>query len=700
MITAPTGIVTTNDYDQNFRKTSTSVAGRTTWFHYDAVGNLDCATDPRGSGPCISPLQSSPFTTRTEYDARNRKWHVWDAQDHLSTFTYDCANNVTRIDRPDSNWEEKTYDGLNRLTTNTVSFNAALSLTTWLVYNPSGTIQKVVDARGTVGQTYPSGDPNYTTSFLYNTSDQKTRMTYPDSSWQSFEYDDAHNMKRRKTVAGKWQGFAYDNRNRFGGKAWENLDEEWVIFGYDGASRLGRAVNGGWDQNLNAVITSDVHRGYDHAGRLTLDQQAVTGLQTKNVNYVYDVTGARASDGNPTRVYVTNPNGSNAGHDYDLTYDDMGRLEKILVHSTSSPAFQYFYDDASNETKRQNMNGVLQIYNPDSLNRPTTARLQHGTDPLIATEVYGYYDVGRLHTVTRGNRQDQFDYYRDGELQEVRYGVNTVEALDPNATPPADDPTKEKTVDDFVGKSDGMDPSALDTGPRTVTYFYDKAGNRQSVTDNGYSWLYGPNRINQYETVQGSTIQNGSHHEITQYQRTPNDPEPVNYRYIKDEHLISVTTPTKNYGLAYDALGRCVKRTLTVSGQPNMTTFYIFDGEKPIMEYRLNDLSRPAKNLYGKGVDEILMRYDPSLTQNQTFYYQQDHEGSVIYLTKPDGTPLERYKYDVFGAPTIYDTSNPPNVRTASVVSNRFMFTGREYAAAFGFYEYRARAYIPDWAGS
>ena len=126
-----------------------------------------------------------------------------------------------------------------------------------------------------------------------------------------------------------------------------------------------------------------------------------------------------------------------------------------------------------------------------------------------------------------------------------------------------------------------------------------------------------------------------------------------------------------------------------------MTTFYIYDGEKPIMEYRLNDLSRPAKNVYGKGVDEILMRYDPSLTQNQTFYYQQDHEGSVIYLTKPDGTPLERYKYDVFGAPTIYDASNPPNVRTASVVSNRFMFTGREYATAFGFYEYRARAYHP-----
>ena len=54
----------------------------------------------------------------------------------------------------------------------------------------------------------------------------------------------------------------------------------------------------------------------------------------------------------------------------------------------------------------------------------------------------------------------------------------------------------------------------------------------------------------------------------------------------------------------------------------------------------------------------------------------------MIYLTKPDGTLLERYRYDVFGTPTIRDGDGNllPN---GSAVSNRFMFTGREYAAAF-----------------
>ncbi len=61
----------------------------------------------------------------------------------------------------------------------------------------------------------------------------------------------------------------------------------------------------------------------------------------------------------------------------------------------------------------------------------------------------------------------------------------------------------------------------------------------------------------------------------------------------------------------------------------------------------------------------------------------------------PSGqTPiLEYYRYDVFGQPAIYGPDN--QVRQASLYSNRFLFTGREYNANFGFYEYRARAYHP-----
>jgi RHS repeat-associated protein len=120
-----------------------------------------------------------------------------------------------------------------------------------------------------------------------------------------------------------------------------------------------------------------------------------------------------------------------------------------------------------------------------------------------------------------------------------------------------------------------------------------------------------------------------------------------------------------------------VKRTLN-----NVITYYIYDGEKPILEYNSAG-AMVGRNVYGKGIDEILMRTD--LTQ--TYYFQQDHEGSVTHLTNASGVVIESYRYDAFGAPTTMSSSGTYN--------NRFRFTGREYAATFGFYEYRARAYNP-----
>src|SRR5581483_6624831 len=99
------------------------------------------------------------------------------------------------------------------------------------------------------------------------------------------------------------------------------------------------------------------------------------------------------------------------------------------------------------------------------------------------------------------------------------------------------------------------------------------------------------------------------------------------------------------------------------------------------------------RNLYGKGVDEILQRTDPAVNGGQAFYFQQDHEGSVTHLTNwnnGNGQVIERYRYDVFGAPAIY----APNWtgRQASLYNNRWLFTGREYLGA-SVYDYRARVY-------
>ena len=85
----------------------------------------------------------------------------------------------------------------------------------------------------------------------------------------------------------------------------------------------------------------------------------------------------------------------------------------------------------------------------------------------------------------------------------------------------------------------------------------------------------------------------------------------------------------------------------------NTTTYYVYDGEKSILEYNGGG-ALYARNLYGKGIDEILARLDVTVNAGQWFYYQQDHEGSVTHLTNASGNVLEKYKYDAFGAPSVY----------------------------------------------
>jgi YD repeat-containing protein len=215
-----------------------------------------------------------------------------------------------------------------------------------------------------------------------------------------------------------------------------------------------------------------------------------------------------------------------------------------------------------------------------------------------------------------------------------------------------------------------------------VTYYVDRAGNRQQVTDSSNpTATYAANNINQYNSVSGCSITNGLEHEVSSFQG-PTDPGAVTYTYINDEHLKQVSDTSGNtYYLYYDALGRCVKRTLIIPAPASInttttTTYYIYDGDKPIVEYSSTGIV--GRNVYGKGIDEVLMRTDPGVNGGNAFYYAHDHEGSVTHLLDGRSTPssqtgnvIEQYKYDAFGAPTFYDVNNTQINSTA--YDNRFL---------------------------
>jgi RHS repeat-associated protein len=554
-------------------------------------------------------------------------------------------------------------------------------------------------------------------------------MVYPhapntSADTQQWTYDNVNNLASRRTVYGRVQSFAYDKRNRQTQMRWSN-GADWSDFHYWNDSRLYTATN------ANSIVT----RYYDNAGRMYHDYQNLSGVGLMDVQYTLDADGRVTHMGIPNNIY-----------DQTRGYDPLGRLSTIGDQWRGN-TIQYYYDAASNITVRStllNSSHITYVINP-YLNR-IAYRDIYLVSGRISSESYGYDAMNRLTSIyrTEDGLHDSFGYYRDGELSWAQYGVagpgspsgdgGSSDSGDPGATgpggtgpgagpgggwaeldgtipgtpPDAFVPDQDQTNPGYAPSADLAGAAATDGGPadppptgaapsdpndgfgqpdttdsssRTVAYSLDPAGNRNWVSDNTVGTItYRQDattvNFNQYAQVGSDTVTNGYEHEVKTYQG-------VNYTYINDTHLQTVTSTNNNYVLAYDALGRCVARTLN-----GATTYYIYDGEKPIQEIG----PAWASTIYGIGVDEPVIRF----MSTAVYYFYQDHEGSVTHVANANGL-VEQYRYDVFGTPTIRDGSgNPVNPPGISPIHNRFMFTGREWAPVnLGFYEYRARAYHP-----
>ena len=77
-------------------------------------------------------------------------------------------------------------------------------------------------------------------------------------------------------------------------------------------------------------------------------------------------------------------------------------------------------------------------------------------------------------------------------------------------------------------------------------------------------------------------------------------------------------------------------------------------------------------------------------------YHVHDALGSVTGLVDENGAVVESYLYDVFGHVAVFDGSGVLQTGTGGTASgNRFLYTGREWVAEAGLYDYRNRVYSP-----
>jgi len=135
---------------------------------------------------------------------------------------------------------------------------------------------------------------------------------------------------------------------------------------------------------------------------------------------------------------------------------------------------------------------------------------------------------------------------------------------------------------------------------------------------------------------------------------------------------------------AYDYLGRRVRKTVGT-----VVTKYCYDKGQVIAEYNDSDTFL-RMFVYGPGIDEPICM----ISNGGIYYYHFDGLGSVVALSDGDGYIVESYSYDVFGEPTIRNSSGQKI--TSSNYDNPYMFTGRRYDNETGLYYYRARHYDPN----
>ena len=244
--------------------------------------------------------------------------------------------------------------------------------------------------------------------------------------------------------------------------------------------------------------------------------------------------------------------------------------------------------------------------------------------------------------------------------------------------------TAEQYAYDAIDQIIGVDYSLTNVITRSVSYQYDPVGNRQQVQEqagtNAVTTAYTANVLNQY-TVVGADVP------IYDANGNLGGQAGWSYTYDAQNRLVSATDGTSTTVFSYDARNRCVARKTTQKGVQyfmNPTVYLTYDGWN-LIEERDATGNLLDKYIHGANVDEILVRYNGG-----AIYYHHDGLGSVTHLTDATGSVVESYQYDVYGAVSVYDSTGSP-VTTPPIT--RFTYTGREYLAELGLYDYRNRMY-------
>jgi RHS repeat-associated protein len=392
------GTTSSFTYDSRGRRTSvTDQNGMTTSYSYDDADRLVSVTDP------------SQHTTTYSYDTESNVLSITDAKGNATSFNHDDYGRVIQTTFPSGMAEYYTYDLVGDLLSKTdrkgqtiqYVYDALKRLTSKqypggtsaeYTYDLVGRILNVTDPTGSYGFAYDnmgrmlSSTTQYsflpgqtlTNSYTYDAASNRTGLTAPDGSTNSYIYDSEN---RLTTLNNSWAGqfgFSNDALGRRSQMARPNGVN--TTYRYDSLSRLLGVLHGEGSDGATY--------GYDSAGNRTSKQNLSTGT-TENYSYdaIYELTKVMQGAGT-TGTYSYDPVGNRLAslgvspYQYDASN-----------HLTAVPTATYSYDYNGNLLSKTNSTGTTQ-YSWDYENRLVSAAIPQA-DGSTSTVSFKYDPFGR-----------------------------------------------------------------------------------------------------------------------------------------------------------------------------------------------------------------------------------------------------------------------------------------------------------------
>jgi RHS repeat-associated protein len=390
-VTDPNGGIWTHVYGGNVLMESIDPAGDKTLYVFNVNLQPVQVTDPLGN------------ITQMGYDSNGNLTSVTDPLNHEQQWAYDSNNNLTTYTDRNNNATNYSYNAMSEVTSVTTQNGGEITYN----YDSSGNLTSSVDPRGNVSGGNPAA---YTTNYTYNSSQQLTSATSPDSGKTTYTYDAMGYPLTITDPMGRVTTYGYDNDERQtsatapdGGVTKSVYDQAGNLTSQTDAN--GNTYTYAYDADNRVVKATDplnnsVAYGYDGPGNQTTftDARGITTTTSYDANN--RPTKITYSDGTPAVSYVYDADGhptsvTDATGTRTMSHNAAGELTSAAGPGTGS--FSYGYDPAGNVTARSYPDGtqISYTYNSDG----QIASLTSGS----ATTQYSYDPAGNLVSTTEPN---------------------------------------------------------------------------------------------------------------------------------------------------------------------------------------------------------------------------------------------------------------------------------------------------------